>query len=179
MALFKAYDPKVEVNGETVLSVIAGVGVFADTARKWLSENGINDPKPGQWYSQQSWLNCFKLIAEKSGKTTLKKIGESIPENAQWPPQVNSIETSLGSIDMAYHINHRNGNIGSYKFTKTGPKSAIMVCDNPYPDAFDFGIIESVARKFSKPDDRVSVKIDESKPHRDKGADSTTYNIEW
>jgi hypothetical protein len=179
VAVFKAYDVKVEVNGETVLSVIDGVGIYAPGARKWLKDNGIIDPKPGQWYSQQAWLNCFKLVAEKAGKSMLKTVGASIPEHANWPPQVNSIETGLSSIDMAYHMNHRNGAIGNYKFTKVSPKSAIMVCDNPYPDYFDFGIIESIARKFSKQGEVVKVKIDENKPQRDKGAESTNYVIEW
>jgi hypothetical protein len=181
MALFKAYDPKVEVNGETVLSVVNGVGVFTSAAKKVLKDCGIDDPKPGQWYPQQAWLNSFKSIAEKTGKATLKGIGRSIPENAQWPPEVNSIESGLRSIDMAYHMNHRNGNIGNYKFTKTSPNSAVMVCDNPYPDYFDMGIIESVCQKFSKPGEsaKVRVKIDETKPSRDKGEQSTTYIIEW
>ena len=179
MALFKAYDPKVEVSGESVISFIEGVGFYAPSAQKMLSEYGISDPKPGQWYSQQSYLNGFKLIAERTGPMVLKNIGKSIPEHAKWPPQVNSIETGLSSIDVAYHMNHRNGNIGSYKFTKINPKSVMMVCDNPYPDFFDLGIIETVARKFSKPAEKVKVKIDENKPQRDNGAESTTYIIDW
>ena len=55
----------------------------------------------------------------------------------------------------------------------------VVVCDNPYPDNIDFGLIEYVAKKFSKPGERVMVKIDESKPQRDKGAESTTYIVEW
>jgi hypothetical protein len=179
MVLFKAYDPKVEVNGETVLSVVDGVGSFKTMALKWLKDSGINDPKPGQWYLQQAWLDCFKLISEKLGPASLKKIGEAIPRNAKFPPQVNSVETALGAIDIAYHMNHRNGNIGNYKFSKTGPNSATLVCDNPYPDAFDLGIIESCAEKFKAAGQSVEVKIDESKPTRTKGANSTTYLIKW
>ena len=69
--------------------------------------------------------------------------------------------------------------LDNYKFTKTGPKAASMVCDNPYPDAFDLGIIESVASKFRKPDENVSVKIDGSKSQRDEGAESTTFSLSF
>lgn len=179
MAVFKSYDAKVEVNGESVISFLDGVGTYAPSAQKMLNDNGIIDPKAGKWYSQQSYLNGFKAIAEKTGPTVLKNIGKSVPEHAKWPPQVNSIETGLGSIDIAYHMNHRNGFIGNYKMTKNGPKSISVVCNNPYPDNFDFGLIESVARKFSQPGERVRVKIDENSPQRDKGADSTTYMVEW
>jgi hypothetical protein len=34
-------------------------------------------------------------------------IGKSIPENAQFPPEINSIEAGLQAIDVAYHMNHR------------------------------------------------------------------------
>jgi hypothetical protein len=179
VAVFRAYDPKVEVSGESVISFVEGVGTYAPAAKKMLGENGINDPKPGLWYSQQSFLNGFKQIAEKTGPMVLKSIGKSVPEHAKWPPSVNSIETGLNSIEIAYHMNHRNGQIGNYKLTKTGPRTVTMVCDNPYPDYFDFGIIEAVARKFSKPGEKVKVKIDESKSQRDNGAESTTYIVEW
>jgi hypothetical protein len=179
VAVFRAYDPKVEVSGESVLSFIEGVGTYAPTAKKMLGENGISDPKAGLWYSQQSFLNGFKQIAEKTGPMVLKSIGKSVPEHAKWPASVNSIETGLSSIEVAYHMNHRNGQIGNYKLTKTGPRAMTMVCDNPYPDYFDFGIIEAVARKFSKPGEKVKAKIDDSKSQRDNGAESTTYIVEW
>jgi hypothetical protein len=179
MTVFKAYDPAVEVSGESVLSFIDGVGMWAPSAQKLLTETGIKDPKSGQWYSQQLFLNGFKKAAQMTGPAVLRNIGRSIPEHAKWPPQVNSIETGLGSINVAYHMNHRKGEIGNYTATKVNPKSMMVVCDNPYPDNIDFGLIEYVAKKFSKPGERVMVKIDESKPQRDKGAESTTYIVEW
>ena len=179
MAIYKAYDPKVEVNGETVLSVVDGLGSFKQTALNILKESGIENPAAGRWYPQQSWLDCFKIISEKLGPSTLKKIGEAIPRNAKWPPMVNSIETATDSIDIAYHMNHRNGEIGHYQFKKTGERKAQIMCTDPYPDAFDLGIIESAAKKFAKPGENVVVKIDETAPTRTKGAGSTLFILTW
>ena len=50
---------------------------------------------------------------------------------------------------MAYHMNHRNGIIGDYKFEKTSDTSAKIICTNPYPDEFDKGIITTMARRFA------------------------------
>ena len=86
MAQFKAMAPDVEVNGETVLSVVDGVGAFKSAAHRILSNNGIADPQPGQWYPQQSWLSAFKEIAETTGENTLYTIGLKIPENAAFFP---------------------------------------------------------------------------------------------
>ncbi len=179
MALFVAYDQKVEVNGETVLSVMDGLGTFKDTAIRMLNESGIENPTPGKWYLQQKWLNFFKALSGKIGPSSLKLVGEAIPNNAKWPPMVNSIETALNSINVAYHMNHRNGEIGDYSYEKAGDRKAIIICSNPYPDAFDQGIIESAAKKFSKPNERASVKIDATKETRTKGGNTTTYLVNW
>lgn len=180
MKVFKAASPTVEVNGETVYSIIDGMGAFKSKAIKILSENGINDPKPGNWYNQQAWLNAFKAIAEQIGSSTLNAIGQKIPENAKFPPEINDIHKGLAAIDIAYHMNHRNGNIGNYKYDKINDKSVKITCTNPYPDEFDKGIIVAMTRRF-KPAGvtNVNVKIDESQPTRTKGADSTIFLVTW
>jgi hypothetical protein len=179
MAQFKAFAPNVEVNGETVLSVVNGMGPFKETALKILTDHGIKDPQAGQWYSQQAWLDAFKTISEKIGTSTLLAIGKTIPENAQWPPQIDSIEKALASIDMAYHMNHRGGEIGNYQFEQTGPKSGKMICKNPYPSDFDQGIVYAVAHRFAPKGVIPAVSLDETAPTRKKGADSCTFLITW
>ncbi len=179
MAQFKAYSQDVEVNGQTVLSVVDGMGSFTLSANQILSQNGISDPKPGQWYLQQNWLNAFKEISEKLGPKTLLQIGKKIPENADFPPQIDDIDKGLAAIDMAYHMNHRNGEIGTYGFEKTGPKSAKMVCTNPYPCEFDRGIILAMANRFAPQDAYVKVEHDDSQPCRKKGDESCTYLVTW
>lgn len=180
MAQFKAFAPGVEVNGETVLSVVAGLGAFQSMALKILEDNGIADPQPGQWYPQQAWLNAFEVIAQKLGANTLFNIGKQIPENAQFPPELKGIENALGALDMAYHMNHRGGEIGHYRFRSTGPRSGEMLCENPYPCDFDRGIIEAMARRFQPADSSgVRVRLDPSRPTRKAGADSCTYLVDW
>ncbi len=194
MAQFKAFSSGVEVNGQTVLSVVAGMAMmpsFKSAALKILAANGIEDPKGNQWYPQQAWLNAFKEISEKVGAMTLSSIGKKIPESAQWPPSVNSIETALASIDVAYHMNHRiNGKvmfdpatgrmtegIGHYALEKTGEKKVKMVCRNPYPSEFDRGIVEAVAKKFAPAGAFVTVAVTDD--GRKAGGDSSTYSVEW
>lgn len=180
MAQFEPFAQSVQVNGETVLSVVAGVGTFRDRALAILGENHIVNPQPGKWYAQSDWLSAFKTISERMGGITLLAIGRQIPENAQWPPAVDSLEKALPSIDVAYHMNHRGGEIGTYQFEKTGEKTGRMVCRNPYPCEFDRGIIDGVARKF-KPQGVaiVNVRHDDTMPCRKSGADQCTYLISW
>lgn len=179
MTQFKAYSPDVEVNGQTVLSIVDGMGSFTMSANNILMQNGISDPKPGQWYLQQNWLNAFKEISDKLGPKTLLQIGKKIPENADFPPQIDDIEKALAAIDVAYHMNHRNGEIGHYNYEKTGPNSARIVCNNPYPCEFDRGIIMAMAQRFAPQDSHVKVEHDGSQPCRVNGAETCTYLITW
>jgi len=179
MAQYKSMASNVEVNGQTVLSVIDAMSIKR-RGLQILAENGINDPKPDQWYKQQNWLDAFRTIGDEIGPSVLYSIGRAIPENAQFPPQIDNIEKALSAIDVAYHMNHRGGEIGTYGYEKIGDKQIKMVCKNPYPCDFDRGIIESMAKKF-KPQSSaiVRVKHDDSAPCRKSGGDSCTYHITW
>ncbi len=183
MVQFVPFDKDVQVNGETVSAIINAFPEYLTTmALQILIENGINNPCPGIWYSQKAWLNAFKDIGEKFGSNTLFEIGKSIPSNAQFPTEIDNIEKALSSIDVAYQMNHKGGEIGFYKLVKIDlkKKNAIIHCKNPYPCDFDRGIITAMARKFRPIDsDFPEVKLDESKPNRRNGADESWYIVSW
>jgi hypothetical protein len=179
MKQFVASSDRVEVNGETVFTIIDGLGTFKSNGIQILEKQGIKDVKPGQWYNQQAWLNAFKEISSRLGENTLFVIGTKIPENAKFPPYVDDVHKALGIIDMAYHMNHRNGEIGHYQYERIDEQSGKMVCTNPYPDSFDKGIITFMVRKYNLHKTIAKIVIDETKPSRTKGGDSTTYLISW
>lgn len=193
MAEFKAFNDIVEVNGQTILSVLNGMKGFESSAKTILLQNGINNPEPNRWYSQQAWLNAFKGISDKIGENTLINIGMMIPENAEWPPDVNSLESAFASIDIAYHMNHRiNGvilfntetgymldGIGHYYSKKTGDREITITCENPYPCSFDKGIIKSVANKFKPADTKLEFKEDIKAGCRNNGDNKCTYIVSW
>lgn len=193
MAQYVTFNNNVEVNGRTILSVVDGMKGFESTAEKFLSENGLSNIDPDSWYLQQDWLKAFQQIAANIGSKTLTHIGSAIPENAQWPPDINTMEAALQSIDIAYHLNHRLNNkllfdpqtgtmtegIGHYHFEKSGDKEIRITCHNPYPCDFDKGIIKAVALKF-KPSG-INLKFSEhvASGCRNKGQDQCTYVINW
>lgn len=193
MKQFVAENPDIEVNGTTVLSVVDGMGAIKNIALRILWENGIEIPKVNQWYSQQKWLDCFKELSNKVGPNTLFGIGLAIPDNAEFPGDIDSIQKALLSIDIAYHMNHRLHDtaffntktgeqmqgIGNYKYIETGDKSASIICDNPYPCEFDKGIITSMARRFRPKGAKLIIKHHDEAGCRKNGNDSCTYNITW
>lgn len=182
MTQFRVFEDGVEVNGQTVLSVVEGAGevssVFEDRALKMLAENGIEDPQADEWYPQQAWLDAFQDIADSIGSQTLRNIGKKIPENADWPPDVDTVAGGLESINQAYHMNHRGGEIGYYEFEATGDAEGEVHCKNPYPCDFDKGIVESVTEEFS-PDGAFVDVLEESETCRNDGGDECVYSVMW
>jgi hypothetical protein len=179
MVQFKAFAPEVEVNGEAVLAVVDGMGAFRSRAVAILEVNAIRDPKPGLWYSQQSWLDAFKDISEMLGPDALFAIGKSIPDNAKFPPDLDTVPGALSLLDRAYHMNHRGGEIGSYAFVQKDDQSGVVVCHNPYPCDFDRGVIAGTVETFSPAHVVARVRHDNTQPCRRNGGESCTYLVDW
>jgi hypothetical protein len=179
LAQYIAFEDGVEVNGETVLSIVDG-SVMKEKALKLLEKHGIINPAPKQWYSQQAWLNAFREIADTIGPRTLHAIGRKIPENAVFPPTINSVQEALAAIDAAFHMNHRNGEIGHYTFEAAGEQAVRMTCNNPYPCDFDRGIIEAMAMRFLPEDSiLVTVEHDLDSGCRKLGDEACIYRVTW
>lgn len=177
MSQFIAFAPNVEVSGTTILSITAGMG---PTAGPILAAHGLGNVGRDKWYSQQAWLDSFRDIAAlPAGMSDLVSIGMQIPENAIFPSDIDSLEAALRSIDTAYHMNHRGGEIGHYQVVIVNDQQIDMICDNPYPCDFDYGIIYSMCRRFSPPDAMAHVYHDNDAPCRKHGADSCTYHVIW
>jgi len=169
----------IEVNGETMRAMVEGLSELAPAARRILAKHGVDHPIPGHWYPQQAWLDAFREIAETLGPNTLFRIGLKILDLANFPPEIHTVEQALASIDVAYRMNHRGGEIGSYDFERTGPCSGKVVCRNPYPSDFDRGIIQGVAHRFMSESSRLAVHLDYTAPTRKAGGDSCTYLVNW
>jgi hypothetical protein len=181
MAEFRVLDTNVEVNGETINAVIDGMGAFRATALKILAKQGIVDPQPGEWYRQQALLDAFAIISEKLGDDALFNIGMKIPDNAQFPPGIDSLDRALAVLDIAFHMNHRNGKIGHYHYNVVGETGFEVACENPYPCDFDRGVLVALCEHYKPRGSEANATVvhDDSRPCRKNGASSCTFRVNW
>ncbi len=179
MSQFRAFAPKALVKGEAVLYVATVFEATDSRGKDTLAQCGIVNPQAGKWYSQQAWLNALYRIGQTVGAQPLIKIGAQMSETYPWPPDVTTIDQALASIDLVYQAHH-HGEVGHYQFEKTGIRSGVMICQTPYSEEFDRGLIGAVNKRF-KPEDAkaVLVRHEDAKPCRKKGADSCTFTIRW
>ena len=191
--MYKPFADGIEVHGTSISSVVSALTSINFILKKIFSEVGLPDPdeiEPQSWYPQQCWLNAFKLIEEKAGPHTLMIIGEKIPEYVEWPLEVTDIESALTSIDVAYHMNHRNAQgqvlynngsllegIGHYTYYKfPDEKKIIISCENPYNCDFDRGIIYKMGKKFEP---GIKIEHDASLGCRKLGDEFCIYTVYW
>jgi len=182
MAHFIAFDDNVEVKGEAILSIVNAFVSKEEQMLQILDKHNIKDLQAEQWYKMTDYLASYEEIGNVFGPATLFRIGTVIPENAEFPPDIDTLEKALNSIDIAYNMNHRNGDIGYYKVNSfdEDSKRAVMECKNPYHSTFDRGLILAMLIKFMpKASTSFDVTLDKTKETRLDGGDSCTYNIKW
>jgi hypothetical protein len=177
MPEYIALDPRVEVKGAAVLATLQGID--PELVRPIAEKYGLVDVHTEGWYPQQAWLNTLKALDEThaGGTLNLVSVGMEIPKTADWPPEVDSFEAALFSIDVAYHMNHRYGEIGHYKAERISDEQIDVICDNPYPCYFDYGIVHGAASRFA-PKGGFTVKHDENSCRR-KGDAACVYHVTW
>lgn len=177
MAEFVAFDSNVEVHADNPLMLIELLSNKA-AATKIFEQHDII-LVPDQWYPLQNVLNAFREVSQLDF-FDMVAIGMRVPDYLNFPPQINTVEMALGTFDMAYQIKHRNGDAGGFAFEKTGNRSGKIVCRNPYPSDFDYGVIYRIVQKFKdNATTSSSVKPDSNAPSRKNGDDSCTFLIEW
>jgi hypothetical protein len=175
----KPFDLNAEFLGVSLFPAIWSLPSFVQkNMLNTLAEEGITNLDVDAWYSLKIILRYYKKVVEYYGPHTTFDLGKSIPENAVFPPGVDSIESGFELINMGYNMNHRNGYVGFYNVVSHDleKKEIVMQCYNPYPCDFDRGIFTSMARKFKT---GVRVVVDETKPTKKKGGDESWYIISY
>lgn len=183
MAQYEAFDPDVEVHGQTIRNVVhEALGRFSEEYQQLavdaLTENGVEEPASDEWYPQQAWLNTFETFADELEPHILDRLGEQIPDVVDWPSGISGVESGLAAIDEAYQLNHRGGDIGFYRFEPIDDTSGTMTCKNPYPCPFDRGLIRATARRYAPVEAFVFVE-EVGDDCRREGADRCTYRVSW
>lgn len=162
MAQQQAFSTDGEVSGQTVQSIVEGVGQFSSAyeqrALDILGNHGLPDPDPEEWYSWAAYLDAFDELLDSVGPKTVTKIGSEIPHLVDWPPEVETVKEAMDDLDDQYQQTHRGDTIGYYDFEKTGDGEGRMECKNPYPPVLDEGILKATAEKFS--DEGAFVRVE-------------------
>jgi hypothetical protein len=167
---FQILEPNIEITGEAIAAVMDGLRLFPAVAAKYLVKFGIvargpaGDPilARNEWHSQEKWLAAFKAIASEIDRGAIYNIGVMVPKYARLPPTIHDVHSALGSLDVAYHMNHRKDGvlmfdsvsaemlegIGHYRCRRDSERRLICICGTPFSCEFDHGVVMGMASRF-------------------------------
>ncbi len=188
----------VEVHGQDILSFMDALYVSPTLGTMILQQQKIGtlvdnqyQILPKEWYLLSDKITILQTVLERIGPSSLRKVGEKIPENAIFPTEINDIHKAISAINIAYHMNHRKAGkimfdaetgkitdgIGYYGYEAVeGENKIISVCENPNISEYDEGILKAMAKRFEP---MARVTLDPNKPTRRTGGDSCTFIITW
>lgn len=177
MAEFVSFDPDVEVLGQSMLCVVAGM---TKSARPLLEKYGLDKLQPEEWYPLQPILDFYREIyRSKSALVNLVSTGMKVPDNAVFPPEIDTIQKAFLSLDEAYHMNHRGGEIGNYHAEIVGDRHIVVRAHTPFPCDLDYGIMLGLARRFKPKNAILNMYHDAETSCRKRGAEECVYHIHW
>ncbi|MFC6975528.1 hypothetical protein ACFQL1_14120 [Halomicroarcula sp. GCM10025709] len=147
-------------------------GGFEQRTRLLLERNGLPEPERGEWYPLANVRALYEDLHSTTGRNIVEQIGVTFPRVTDWPGGVDGVGAALAGLDGVHRDLHR-GEAGGYSFTRTGERTGRLVCDTPYPAAFERGVVRGIGKRFGV--DTGFVAIDDHT--RSDGA--TVCTVEW
>jgi len=167
-----------EVAGDLLRAVVTGVGQFSSDARgpaiAALSEHGVAEPSPGEWYPLAPAIAAIESVDGLVGVDGTLDLGKRVSRTFAFPAATDDVPAALAALDRAYRDHHR-GDAGGYTFRQIGDDDGRIECHTPYPCAFDRGVVEGVTSRFA--DGFVCLR--EVGVCRADGAERCTYELTW
>ncbi|WP_158058174.1 hypothetical protein [Halorussus halophilus] len=182
MGRCEPFESGVEVRGDVVDAVLRAAGelstAYQSRMEAALAEEGIDDPRPDEWYSQRAYLHALDAIVQSAGPQVVTTVGEQIPRNVDWPREVATAEDGLGLLNETYQDSHRGGDVGYYDFEQVAASAGRVFCKNPYPCALDRGVVAGVAEWYGENETTVSV-TESGETCRTEGDAECVYRVSW
>lgn len=172
----------IEARGTTLLALLEALKAlgWAQEAALLFVESRLREPlHRDRWYPLDTSLRCLRDARDCLGDQVLRTMGRLIPATAVFPPEVRTLERALRTLDIAYHLNHRGGDIGNYFHQSIGANCSLLHCNNPYGCAFDLGILEGLSRRFLPPGTPLDISHHQARTCREFGAEACVYLISW
>jgi hypothetical protein len=144
---FIAPDPNALVRAANVRATLDAFQLRPSLGQRLIERHSLQltDLRPENFILVQRWLDALKEIQEEIGGGLVHRVGMAILQNADFPPQFDSIDALFANMDAIYYLNHK-GDVGHYHTKKSSEGVWTIECATPYPRQFEHGAVEGVCR---------------------------------
>jgi hypothetical protein len=180
MQTFQASSSADRVAGESIRAALEALGIWRAKGERIMAEHGLPEPRPGEWYPFQAYLDALRHMYEKIGPATIVDIGKKLVANNKFPPGIDTLEQALATLDAAYRARHRGSELGFFRFEKLDDRRLRMTIRNPYPCELDRGVVQALAQRF-RPPRAVGLRVahPDEQHCRKHGADECVLEVTW
>ncbi len=144
---FVCPDPHAQVRAANVRATLDAFQLRPSIGQRLIERHSlaVSDLRPENFMPVQRWLDALKEIQQEIGTGLVHRVGMALLQNADFPPQFDSIDAVFANMDAIYYANHR-GDVGHYKTSRSPEGIWTIECATPYPRHFEHGAVEGVCR---------------------------------
>lgn len=144
---FVSPDPQAMVRAANVRATLDAFQLRPSLGQRLISKHELQleDLRPDAYILVQRWLDTLKELQETVGPNLVHRVGMAILENAEFPPQFDTVDSVFQHMDLIYYANHK-GDVGHYHTSRRADGTWDIRCETPYPRQFERGAVEGVCR---------------------------------
>lgn len=157
--------------------------VFEKKARELFEEYGLENVEPDEFYPGDDISDAFADVVEDVGARTMRQGGEQMGADVPFPPEVDSPQAGLQTIDAVHQEAARATDdapadlerpAGRYTCEVTGETSVhVGITENyPFPEIMAEGVFVGIVEDLGG----TSARISEDTP---RGEEKTAWEISW
>jgi hypothetical protein len=169
-------DEKREYSGAAINTFVLGLGHSQSVVDKILADAGVDKIDPEAWYDIEWSADLFIKIEQMLGSAAVMECGKKMIESAEYPPEINSVETLLPALGHWYALHARGPNVGTITCEFEDDHSATLDWSTVrFPCSFCQGILEGACARYG-----VKPLIEHGTGScRDKGGPTCIYHVSW
>ncbi|MBK8021579.1 MAG: hypothetical protein IPK19_09150 [Chloroflexi bacterium] len=175
MTKFVASTPNAQVSGDSIQGYLNCIRY--DEIKDVLEKHSLTDIQATEWWPHQTMLSVLAEIGQGTVNVSesLVSIGIKVMEMTTMPPQIDSIQTVLGSLGAVYQMHHRNVSEVGWISEELGPRHMRVYHEGPYPEDLCYGIVWGGVQRFRPAGSRFTIT-----PIPGETFDApTVYDIVW
>ncbi|PRQ02435.1 hypothetical protein ENSA5_23630 [Enhygromyxa salina] len=166
---------KNEYKGAALNSFILALGHSKSVISKLLADAGVDKIEPERWYDYDWARGLYYKIEAEVGPSAVIAVGRKMIETADYPPDIDGIQTLLMALGHAYRLNARGPDVGEITCELEDEHSATLVFTPKFPCALNIGIVEGSCSRYGEQ------ALIEHGPNGclDRGDPACTYHVSW
>lgn len=170
--LFVAPNDDAQSLGEPLISTLNALG---DSVKPIMKKHGLTDIQPDGYYPMQSYLNVLKEVLESDANASsqLVAIGRTAMLEATMPPEIDTLEKALGTLEPVYRIHHKVNQPG-WDVVPQNDGSIHLIDYTPMPPDLSYGVAYGLVERYAN-GQRFSVRYKDLKERNNPDAESVTF----